>query len=106
MVFAFLLSVEVLSHGLRVIKWFGESIHDFPDITGFDYIIQSFHVAQKGSGCDAEVEFFIFIIEVCNEFCWNCFFKVLQACLSEVAFALEECKVLLVGGPINSMLLL
>ena len=103
MIFALLLSFEVAGHGLRVIKWFSEGIHYFPDVTGFDYIIQGFHVFQKGSRGDAEVEFLIFIIEVCNEFRWDCFFKVLWACLSEVAFVLEESKVLLVGGPIDGM---
>ena len=46
-VFAFLLSFEVLGHGEGVIELLIEGVHDFSDFTGFDNVVWFFHVVEE-----------------------------------------------------------
>ena len=46
LVFALLLALEVLCHGEGVIEFLIEGVHYLSDFTGFDYIVQFFHVVE------------------------------------------------------------
>ena len=57
--------------------------------------MMEFHVLDERVGSDAEHEFIVFIMELCNQFIWNGFLHVLQAGLHEVVLVGEELKLLI-----------